>query len=295
VTRFAFSTLGLPGLPLQTVLDLAETHGYQGVELRCELDEPVRLDLDRAERAVLARDFARARVIPLAVASRVRITAPGEDAPVLAALRRHIWLAADIGAPFVRVLPGAGDGQGRSPGGRSSVAVAGSASTVADLDAADRRAARRLAAVTSLAQTCGVRLLLETEGSHRSAAAATRLAAGVDSPAVGVLWDMMNTHLAGDSPRTAADLLAPFLGYARVKDVDGPDLAPAPLGEGGLPAGEGVRHMVAGGQQGWLVWGCEPGRQGEQAAPFPLLLAQGRAWLETAMREAVLAQFARAG
>ena len=43
--KLAFSTLGVPGLPLPDVLRLATTHGYHGVELRTHPEEPVHTGL----------------------------------------------------------------------------------------------------------------------------------------------------------------------------------------------------------------------------------------------------------
>jgi sugar phosphate isomerase/epimerase len=60
--QHAFSTLGVPGLPLDAVLALATDHGYDGIELRCAEGEPVHPDLDpRAWRSVRRRPRSGAR------------------------------------------------------------------------------------------------------------------------------------------------------------------------------------------------------------------------------------------
>ena len=56
--KLAFSTLGVPGLPLPDVLRLADEHGYHGVELRAHAEEPVHTGLDPAERGAVAAMFA---------------------------------------------------------------------------------------------------------------------------------------------------------------------------------------------------------------------------------------------
>ncbi|MFJ8042479.1 sugar phosphate isomerase/epimerase family protein [Kitasatospora sp. NPDC096147] len=243
--KWAFSTLGLPGLPLPSVLRLAGEHGWDGVELRCAPGEPVHLGLGAAERAALARQFGSAGVLPLAVCSYVGIAAPGEDGPVLTELTEHLRLATDLGAPYVRVFP-----RGE-----------------------DATAVRRLRAVAPVAGALGVRVLVETHDTHRSARAVARLAAAVDSPAVGGLWDLLHTHLAGETPAESLAALAPWLGYTQVKDVASTeDLTPVPLGSGILPIAACLSGL---GPDAWVSWEYEAPWH-PAAAPFAPLLARPR-------------------
>ncbi|MEY9871977.1 sugar phosphate isomerase/epimerase [Streptacidiphilus sp. MAP12-33] len=268
--RFGFSTLGLPGRPLDAVLTLAQEGGWDGVELRCAEDEPLHTGLDRAERSLAARAFVRTGVVPLALAGYTRVAEPGPDAPVLAALRRQIWLAADVGARFLRVFPGGGD---------------------ADRARADACAVRRLRAVAGLAQTCGVRILLETHDSHRAAADTARVLRAVNAPGAGALWDVLHTHLAGDAPERAFATLLPHLGYIQVKDArdvrdlraEG-DLTPVALGAGSLDPAAAVAAALDGGYDGWLVWEYEA-RWYPHAEPLPPQLPAARAWLASAVAD----------
>ncbi|MES4831091.1 TIM barrel protein, partial [Streptomyces anthocyanicus] len=109
--KLAFSTLGVPGLPLTDVLGLATTHGYHGVELRAHPEEPVHPGLGPDERAAVAAEFRAAGVEPLGLAGYARVAAPGDDEPVLAEIRGLLDLARDLGAPYVRVFPGGGTEQ----------------------------------------------------------------------------------------------------------------------------------------------------------------------------------------
>lgn len=184
---------------------------------------------------------------------------------MLAALRRHLWLAADLGARYLRVLPGGG-GQ--------------------PMAEADRTAVARLDAVASLALACGVTVLLETHDSHRSAFDALRVVSRVGAPSVGVLWDTLHTRLAGQEPEEALRALLPHLGYAQLKDVvDTADPVPAPLGSGVLRPERAVRALLACGYPGWLVWEYEA-LWYPQVAALPPLLPAARAWLREAVRDA---------
>ncbi|MEU1538985.1 sugar phosphate isomerase/epimerase [Actinacidiphila glaucinigra] len=256
--KLAFSTLGVPGLPLPDVVRLAAEHGYHGVELRAGHEEPVHSGLTERQRADVAGKFRDAGVAVLAVASHVQVAAPGEDAPALRGLRDHVRLAADLGAPYVRVFPGAGDGDG---------------------DAADTRAARRLAAVVPEAADAGVRVLVETHDSHRTGADVARILGLVGHHHAGALWDVMHPWLGGEQPEHTYPVLAPYLGYVQVKDISSAqDTTPLPLGHGALPLAGTVEVLSRAGWDGWLCWEYEK-RRYPQVRALPELLSRGRAHL----------------
>ncbi|MGW3952732.1 sugar phosphate isomerase/epimerase family protein [Streptomyces sp. NPDC004752] len=263
--KFAFSTLGVPGLPLSEVLALATAHGFHGVELRAHPEEPVHPGLGPAERADAAAAFRAAGVEVLGLAGYAWVAAPGADEPVLTEIRRLLELAHDVGAPFVRVFPGGGD------------------QSAADADAT---AVRRLAGAAERAAALGVRILLETHDSHRTGAAASRVLGAVGHPQVGALWDVMHTWLGGEQPSETYEALAPYLGYVQVKDIaSADDTTPLLLGSGVLPLTECVDVLCRHGWDGWLCWEYEK-RWYESAAPLPGLLGAGRAHLARLLSEA---------
>ncbi|PWS49839.1 xylose isomerase, partial [Streptomyces sp. ZEA17I] len=107
--KLAFSTLGVPGMPLPDVVRLAAEHGYQGVELRAHPEEPVHPGLSSLERADVVEAFKAAGVEILTVAGYVQVAAEGDDESVSAELAELLKLARDLGARYVRVFPGGGD------------------------------------------------------------------------------------------------------------------------------------------------------------------------------------------
>ncbi|MET8470622.1 sugar phosphate isomerase/epimerase family protein [Streptomyces sp. NPDC006422] len=263
--KLAFSTLGVPGLPLDDVLALATAHGYHGVELRAHPEEPVHPGLDAAGRADAAARFKAAGVEVLGVAGYARVAAPGDDGPVLDDVRALVDLAVDLGAPYVRVFPGGGDEQ--------------------SAEEADTVAARRLGVAAEYAAERGVRVLLETHDSHRTGAAVSRVLGLVGHRSVGALWDVMHTWLGGEQPVSSYAALSPYLGYVQVKDIAGADdTTPLPLGAGVLPLAECVEVLSREGWDGWLCWEYEA-RWYEGAAPLPGLLAGGREHLARLLNE----------
>lgn len=262
--KLAFSTLGVPGLPLPDVLSLARAHGYHGVELRAHPEEPVHPGLPAAQRADAAAAFKASGVELLGVAGYARVAAPGDDGPVLDEIRALLELARDLGAPFVRVFPGGGD-QPR--------------------EEADATAARRLGTAAEDAAALGVRILLETHDSHRTGADAIRVLGPVGHGSVGALWDVMHTWLGGEQPSETYAALAPHLGYVQVKDVaSADDTTPLALGAGVLPLAEVVEVLSRHGWDGWLCWEYEK-RWYEAAAELPGLLDAGREHLSRLLNE----------
>ena len=253
--KLAFSTLGVPGIPMADAVRLATEHGYQGVELRAHPEEPVHLGLSTSERAAVAEEFEKSGVEILTVAGYARVAAEGDDEPVLDELSGLLELAHDLGASNVRVFPGGGD---QDPG------------------TADATAARRLAAAAPRAAGLGVRVLLETHDSHRAGADVARVVETVGHRQIGALWDVMHTWLAGESPAATHTALAPHLGYVQVKDVaSADDLTPLPLGAGVLPLDACLAALGGDACDGWVCWEYEK-RWHPTAAELPELLAAGR-------------------
>ncbi|OON72529.1 sugar phosphate isomerase/epimerase family protein [Streptomyces tsukubensis] len=264
--KLAFSTLGVPGMPIGDVLRCAVDHGYHGVELRAHPEEPLHPGTGAAERAAAVAQFKEAGVEVLGVAGYVKVAAPGDDEPVLAELRALLELARDLGAPYVRVFPGGGTEQSEAE--------------------ADATAERRLGLGAEYAADLGVRILLETHDSHRTGAAATRVLGTVGHRQVGALWDVMHTWLGGEQPLDTFAALAPYLGYVQVKDIaSAEDRTPLALGAGVLPLAEVVEVLSREDWDGWLCWEYEK-RWYPAAAELPGQLAAGREHLGRLLHDA---------
>lgn len=250
--KLAFSTLGVPGMPVADVVRLAATHGYQGVELRAHPEEPVHPGLSPVERAGVVQEFKQGGVEILTVAGYARVAAEGDDQPVMDEIAALVELARDLGAPNVRVFPGGGD---------------------QDPEAADAIAARRLGAAAPHAAEQGVRILLETHDSHRAGLDVARVVGTVGHPQIGALWDVMHTWLAGEEPVASHAVLAPHLGYVQVKDVASADeTTPLALGAGVLPLAACLDTLDP---DTWVCWEYEK-RWYPEAAELPGLLGAGR-------------------
>lgn len=133
------------------------------------------MGLSGAERMRVADRFRNAGIAALSVASYVKVATPdATDEEVITDGVAHLRLTADLGAAFLRVFPG-GDPQSDDAG------------------AQDRRAARRLARLASVAEDLGVTLALETHDSHRRAQDVVRVLDHPGCEPVRVVWDVLHT------------------------------------------------------------------------------------------------------
>jgi sugar phosphate isomerase/epimerase len=230
VWPLAFSTLGCSGLPLADVVALARSSGWLGLELRAADDEPVHIGLSSAQRADTRRILEDGGVVPLAVASYVKV-ANGDvsDAACVSAALRHAELATDIGAPYVRVFPGAAESGAE----------------------ADDRAVRRLAAIADQLPD-DVTILLETHDSHPRGADIARVLGQVTGH-VAAIWDVLHPWRFDEPLAVTAAALAPYLAHVQVKDVASAERrTPLPLGDGTVPLAELYDQLHALDYRGWL-------------------------------------------
>jgi sugar phosphate isomerase/epimerase len=185
------------------------------------------------ERQNLRRRIEDGGIELTALASYIRVAEAGDDEKVIAELEETIVLAYDLGAPTVRVFPGAPT----EPCAFSQVPE-----LIEPRDVVDQRAARRLSKVTNLGSWYGILPALETHDSHPTGAHIAGIASLVDGP-VGVIWDLMHPWRVGESLEETYRHLAPWLsgghGSVQLKDAALPEnLTPTLIGEGTLPCAE---------------------------------------------------------
>lgn len=257
VDRLAFTTLGIPGAPLTEVAALAVRSGWRGVELRSADDEPVHVGMD-AEAVAAARE-ALAGVTVLATNSYVRSGSPDlDDDAVVAAAVAEAELAVALGAPAVRVFPGAAADPGTPEHAEREQAMV-----------------RRLRAAADRLPD-GVELWLETHDSHRTGADVARVLAAVDHPRVRAIWDLAHPPKGGEAWTDTLDRLRPHLAHVQIKD-ERPGQVPLFLGDGDVPVAAIVRALEADGYPGWYSLEYEL-KWHPEAPPLAEALAAGTTW-----------------
>jgi sugar phosphate isomerase/epimerase len=237
--KFAYSTLACPGRRLEEALELGAGAGYEGVELRLIDGELIDAQMSAQDRRRVASACARAGLPIVAVDSSIRVAAAEDPGETLAEIGAFVDLAAEWGAPAVRVF--GGELPGEPAARRERLAAAAGL-----LEKASDRAGR-----------AGVRLGVETHDSFLASATVAGLLALVPSPWAGAVWDSHHPCRAGESAAQVYANIGSRLCLAQVKDAVRTGTGPGDwrlvlLGEGDVPVREMLGLLFGGGYDGWV-------------------------------------------
>lgn len=272
IIELSASTLGCPEATLPEVLGWLADNRILGVELRLsggQLADPV---MTRAGRAGLRARIEGAGCRITGVASYVRVGSDAPDEMVLGAVVSAIDVAADLGAPAVRLFPGAP----ARPCAYDQVPE--TQEPRAELTA---RMAARLTAVSAYAADRAVLPCLETHDSHPTGELVAEVLTQVDGP-VGVVWDLMHPWRVGERLEQSWAALSPWLARpgssVQVKDAGLPASAkPVLLGQGTLPVDDFAELLIRHGYGGPVTLEWERAWHPD-AEPLSVALVSFRDW-----------------
>lgn len=257
VSGVGFSTLGCPEWSFAQAVERADAWGADLIEIRFFNGRTIAPDVTSAELREARTILRDARVRPCTLATGIKLASglAGADD-----LRRMIDIASELGCGQIRVFPGG-------------------ALDKPDLDAM----AALVHASIDHAIDRGVRIGVETHDSVKSGLAVAALAARLDHPAFGIVWDMVHTAVTGESPLDAWRAVCSRVIEVQVKDARlGPPTAPVLLGDGDVDWRGGLVRAVDGGFRGPFVLEWEKAWHPELAEPeiaIPFELAALRAAL----------------
>jgi len=240
MTVLTVSTLGAPAEPLETVLAWLAHASVSAIELRLSAGQIIHPGMTRPEAADVKRRLDEAGVSVTGLASYIRVASDANDEMVLGALSSALALAKELGAPIVRVFPGAPTHPG--PNDQRP-------ELLESIDEVDSRASRRLTAVAHLSEDLGVHAALETHDSHPRGEDVARILAQVEGP-VGAVWDLMHPWRVGEPLELTWRVLSPWIlnggGSVQVKDADlSASSTPLLIGDGTLPVDEFADLLIA--------------------------------------------------
>jgi sugar phosphate isomerase/epimerase len=236
--KYAFMTFSCPTLALADVLALARRFGYDGIEPRIGESHRhgVELDAGAAQRAEFKRAAAEARVAICCVATSLRYSDPQDTRRRIAETRQAIDLAADIGAPAIRVFGGQ-----LAAGLRRYEAI--------------RLVADSLRSAADHARERGVTVCLETHDDWCDPAHVAEVMRRVNHPAVAVNWDFMHPGRGpGATVEESFNLLKPWIRHVHFHDGTdrGGELKLTPIGTGEVNVRRAVELLEDAGYQGYL-------------------------------------------
>lgn len=272
----AFSTLACPEWDAAMVIARAVAFGFDGVEWRGGPDGTVRTDWTADQRRGLRARIERSGLASIAVTAYSNLVAadPQVRQASVDDLLEHVELAADLGAPVVRVFLGIRDDE------------------AGDAELVDRAVGALRVALAGAARR-GVALAIEPHDDHVRADAVRPILDAIADPTLGIVWDIANAWAAGDDPDVGLRSYGDRIRYVQVKDGVGRGDAwrLCAVGSGEVPLARalaGLARAAAAGGRPLPPISVEWERAWHpELAPAENALPAARAWLLTALATAV--------
>ncbi len=236
--NYAFMSFSCPQLSLDEMLSLAQKLGYDGIEPRAASHHGhgVELEAGQAERADIKAQ-AEARGIALCcLATSCRYADPATLKTQIEDTHRYIDLAADIGAPRLRVFGGQ---------------IAAGLSREAAID----QVSQALSSVADHAAEREVIVCLETHDDWCDPAHVAAVMRRANHPAIAVNWDVMHpVRKAGATMEGAFRTLQPWIRHVHIHDgtAEADKLALLPIGQGAYDHRRVLELLQAEGYEGYL-------------------------------------------
>jgi sugar phosphate isomerase/epimerase len=243
----SFSTLGCPGWTYSAILDFAQDHGYDGIEIRGILGQlelpqcPEFIDKQHIVQSLQMAKNKNLRFVDLGSSAELHHLDPVKRQANLDEAKRFIDLAAALECPFVRVFPN-------------------------QLPKNEQRQATVDAIIANLAELGRyanggpVSVLMESHGDAVLTPELRHIMESAAGPHTGMVWDVYNMwSVTKESPADVYRQLKPYIRHTHIKDaklVDGKERYVL-LGRGESPIFEAIDLLVAGGYDGYYSFEWE--------------------------------------
>lgn len=199
--KLAYSSLACPGWTIEEAVQAAARYGYTAIEWRLADGEIIEPDISTEVRRRLRQAPADhgIEIACLDTSCRVMQASPAERTATIEAGQRMIELAAELGAPFIRVFGGA------LPADTTRAAMLAPTAEV-------------LHTLGSYGGTRGITVLLETHDAWTDSEDVLKLIQAAALPSVKVLWDAHHTYRSGEQPAQTLARLSESIAYVHIKD-----------------------------------------------------------------------------
>lgn len=242
----AFSTLGCPDWTFRQIVDFAEKHKYQGIEVRGikrELNLPKcpEFSTTNIESTLKLLKEKKMAFVDLCSSATLHFAEGAERDKNIADGKAFIDLAQQLNCPNVRVFPNL------LPKDR-------------DKDEVMDFIVKGLLELGSYAKASGVKVLMETHGDLVWAQDIEKLMKDASHPNVGLVWDACNMWtITKEPPAEVYRLLKKYIHHTHIKDAKLVDGKPkyTRLGQGDVPWTEAFNALVKGGYKGYYSFEWE--------------------------------------
>ncbi|MCL5996311.1 MAG: sugar phosphate isomerase/epimerase [Chloroflexi bacterium] len=200
--KYAFMSFSCPQANFDEMLALARRYGYDGVEPRIDASHAhgIEVNISGNVRREIQQKAIDADVAICCVATSCRFADPQDTEQALDLTRRCIDLAADIGAPRLRVFGGA------LPQGMPR-------------EEAITHVAASLSQIATHAQQRNVTVCVETHDDWCDPTHMAEVMKRVNHPAIAVNWDIMHpVRQAGATMDQAFQILKPWIRHVHIHD-----------------------------------------------------------------------------
>jgi len=243
--KYSFMSFSTPELTLGEMLALAKRLGYDAIEPRivAKHKHGIECEIDAATRRAIREQVAASGVPLCCIATSCTYADPAKVAQMVDDTRRCIDLAADLGAPRLRVFGG---------GIPKTIAREQAIEGVADA----------LRSVADQAQERGVTLCMETHDDWCNPDHVAAVMKRVNHPAIAVNWDIMHPiNRGGATMESAYKALKPWIRHIHFHDgaLREGKLTMVPIGQGNIDHRTAVKLLRDGGYDGylsgeWISW-----------------------------------------
>lgn len=240
--KLSFSTLGCPGWNIEKVVEKAIEYDFDGVELLVKNRRHVDVDMTLEER-IYMRDLFKENRLDICCLSGYAFFGGGDHRDMeenTNLLLEYIKLAADLGAPYIRVF-------------------AGGYSDAISIDEAAANTAACLNICGWEAEKAGVVILIETHHAFRKGMYIRKILNRITNNGVAVLWDALHTFTENEAFEETYRVLSTKIKHIHIKDailLDKQD-KPCLLGMGNFPLTQLIELLKRNGYNGFLSFEWE--------------------------------------
>ena len=247
--KFAFSTVSCPEWDFEQIASRAKDYGYDGVEIRGFLNEPLltssNVFLTDAKKV---RSLFKYHQIEIAcLSSSIAMSGKAKaDRQRAEELKQFIDTASAIGCPLVKLFDAmVAPGGFFTPAGLMNRGRASMALALSDwlLPLGDYAAQR------------GVTIVVENALSFRDSKEMWMILDRLAHPSIACCWDLFNAALIGEPPSVSVPTLNSKIQYTQVKDAKlGPlGASYCKLGEGDVQVEKFLIRLKGIGYEGWVT------------------------------------------